>query len=71
MCLHKGVYNEYQQDQKSHKTDTIEGRAQKEAYEAKKSILRSEQNRISTSMLKCKKMNKMCLEKNLKQNWHH
>ena len=50
--LHKDSCNEYQQDQKRHKVDTTKGRAQNEASEAKKLIPRSEQNRISTRMLK-------------------
>ena len=50
-ALHKDAYNEYQQDQKRHKADTTEGRAQNEASEATKSIPRPETIRISPKIL--------------------
>lgn len=54
-------------DQKEHKVDTTEGRSQNEASEATKSIPRPDTIRISNRMLKCKRLNRICLEKNLKQ----
>ena len=54
-------------DQKKHKAETTEGKAQNEATEATKSISGPEINRISTRMLKRKRLNRMCLEQNLEQ----
>ena len=48
-------------DQKKHKAETIEGRAQNKASEATKLIPRPETIMISTKMLKQKRLNKMCL----------
>lgn len=54
-------------DKKKHKAKTIEGKAQNKETEATKSIFRAETNRISTRMLKCKRLNRMCLVQNLEQ----
>ncbi len=58
-------------DQKKHKAETKEGRAQNEVSEATKSIPRPETNMISTRMLQWKRLNRMCLEYNLEQQPHH
>ena len=67
VCLDKDAYNEYQQDQKRHKAHTTKGRAQNEASEATKSIPRPKIIKISTRMLKYKRLNRMWMEYNLKQ----
>ena len=54
-------------DQKGKKTDTKERKSKNEASEATKLIPGPETIKISTKMLKHKRLNRMCLEKNPEQ----
>ena len=60
--------NDAKNDQKRHKTGTIESTSQNKASEATKLILKPETTRISTRMKKCRRLNRMCLDQNLEQH---
>lgn len=67
MCCIKMLTININNYQKNHKAETTEGRAQNKAFEATKLIPGPETIKISTRMLKCKRLNRVFLEKNLEQ----
>ena len=59
--------NDVQIDHERHKANRIDSKTHKKNSKATKLIPRPEITEISTKMQKCKKLNRICLEKNMEK----